>query len=69
MLHDPRFGFPETTVDFEPPRPLCREPEPAESFPVDALGDVVVGFNPLDLGHEGRTRVGVVSTRYCPGQG
>ena len=25
----------------EPPRPLCREPEPAEPFPVDALGDVL----------------------------
>jgi hypothetical protein len=24
-----------------PPRPLCREPEPAEPFPIDALGDIL----------------------------
>jgi hypothetical protein len=38
--------IPETVAtapvyELEPPRPLCREPEPAETFPADALGDVL----------------------------
>jgi hypothetical protein len=41
MQHDSRYAFSTATIEPEPPRPLCREPEPAETFPVYALGDVL----------------------------
>jgi Protein of unknown function (DUF3987) len=36
---DPGVGL---ATAAEPPRPLMREPAPAEPFPIDALGDVLV---------------------------
>ncbi len=33
--------FEPKTNGGEPPRPFCREPEPAEHFPVDALGNIL----------------------------